>query len=325
MTLTLNGLTHPRPDDIDILLVSPLGQTLVPMSDTGGVNAVSGVTLTLSDSAASLIPDDTTLVTGTFRPTSVNALGQNAFPSPAPAGPYNNAAPAGMSTFTSLFGGTNPNGTWSLYVVDDALGQAGSFASGACLSFTMPTGQHVLTTSVSPPGSGIIMPATGFFDAGTSVQVTATANTGFTFVNFSGDLTGAVNPQSVVMDVPRTVVANFTGTPTTLTALISAKSGPSNARVWTVTITNTGAGTAASARINSLALTQTGGAACTPSIIGPSFPLTIGNIAPGGSLTGNLTLNFTGCPANARFTAVIGYGANNGAITNSKTVYNQFQ
>jgi subtilisin-like proprotein convertase family protein len=525
VTLSLNGLTHPRPDDIDVLLVSPSGQNFVPMSDTGGTNAVTGITLTLSDSAASQIPDDTTLTTGTFRPTSVNALGQNAFPSPAPSGPYNNAAPAGSSTFASLFTGTNPNGTWSLLVVDDALGQAGTFAGGACLTFTLPsdlsiskshagnfsegqagalytitvtnsgtadttgtvtvsdtlpagltataiagTGwncnlatltctrsdvlasgasypaitltvnvandapvsvtntanvsgggelntanntatdpttiiqtvsvtvntapagrsftvdgttyttaqtfawligsmhdlsttspqnggvtryvwenwsdaggishtvtttaattytanfktQHQLTTSVSPAGSGVITPATGYFDQGASVQVNASANAGFTFVNFSGDLTGSTNPQSVVMSAPRSVVANFTGTPTTLTALITAKSGPANARVWTITLTNSGAGTAASALVSGLTLSQTGGAACTPSIVGP-LPLTIGNIAPGGSAAGNLTLNFTGCAATARFTAVISYGANNGAIATTKTLFNQFQ
>jgi hypothetical protein len=185
--------------------------------------------------------------------------------------------------------------------------------------------QHLLTTSVSPSGAGVITPATDYFDQGATVQVTATANQGFTFVNFSGDLTGSTNPQSITMSAPRSVVANFTGTPTTLTALITGKSGPTAARVWTITLTNGGAGTAAAAQINSLVLTQTAGTACTPSIVGPALPLAIGNIAPGGSAAGNLTLNFTGCAANARFTAVIGYGANNGAIANTRTLYNQFQ
>jgi hypothetical protein len=42
------------------------------------------------------------------------------FPAPAPAGPYASPAPTGAATLTSVFGGgtIDPNGTWSLYVVD---------------------------------------------------------------------------------------------------------------------------------------------------------------------------------------------------------------
>ena len=74
--------------------------------------------LTLDDAAASSLPQITQISSGTFKPT--NYTTGDTFPAPAPAGPYNIPAPAGSATFASIFNGTDPNGTWSLYVVDDA-------------------------------------------------------------------------------------------------------------------------------------------------------------------------------------------------------------
>jgi subtilisin family serine protease len=75
------------------------------------------------------------------------------------------------------------------------------------------TSQYLLTLAASPGTAGI--PAAnpssgdGYYASGTSVQVTATANPGYQFANFSGDLTGATNPQSVTMSAPRAVTANY--------------------------------------------------------------------------------------------------------------------
>jgi len=75
------------------------------------------------------------------------------------------------------------------------------------------TTQYLLTLAVSPAGGGTITanPTSpdGYYANGVSVQVTATANTGYQFASFSGDLTGATNPQSVVMSAARTVTGNF--------------------------------------------------------------------------------------------------------------------
>ncbi|KAB2961996.1 MAG: S8 family serine peptidase, partial [Thermoanaerobaculia bacterium] len=130
--LQLNGLTHTFPDDIDVLLVGPGGQTLVVMSDVGGGTDVNAINLTLDDTAAALLPDSGPLATGTYRPSNVTA--GDAFAAPAPAGPHNNPAPAGAATFTSTFGGTDPNGTWNLFLVDDAGGDSGSLAQW-CVAF----------------------------------------------------------------------------------------------------------------------------------------------------------------------------------------------
>jgi subtilisin family serine protease/subtilisin-like proprotein convertase family protein len=133
----LQGLTHTYPDDLDLLLVSPGGQNLVAMSDVGGDGDVSGIQITLDDGASTLLPDGGPLAAGSYRPSNVGA-GDN-FPAPAPAGPHNNPAPAGSSTLVGVFGTGDPNGTWSLYVVDDETGDSGSM-SGFCveLATAMP-------------------------------------------------------------------------------------------------------------------------------------------------------------------------------------------
>jgi hypothetical protein len=138
LNLKLNGINHPRPDDMDFLLVAPNGATFVAMSDSGGTLPAVNVNLILADSAATALPDLAPLVSGTFRPSSYLPV-NDVFPAPAPVGPYNFAAPDGTATFTSVFGGASANGTWSLFVVDDVAngGQIANIANGWCLEFVL--------------------------------------------------------------------------------------------------------------------------------------------------------------------------------------------
>lgn len=124
VTVTLVGVNHTVPDDIDILLVGPGGQKVVLMSDAGGSADLSGVTLTFDDNAASMLPDNTLILSGTYRPSNFG-LG-DPFSFPAPSG-----APAAT---LSTFAGTSPNGVWSLYIEDDASADKGTIASGWQLS-----------------------------------------------------------------------------------------------------------------------------------------------------------------------------------------------
>ena len=126
VTVTLNGLGHTWPADVDVLLVGPSGQTLVLLSDAGGGNPVSGLTLTFDDAAPGLAPDVTSLVSGTIKPT--NYGGGDSFSSPAPAGPY--------GATLAVFNGLNPNGDWLLYIQDDATQDAGTLAQGWQLNLT---------------------------------------------------------------------------------------------------------------------------------------------------------------------------------------------
>ena len=135
ITLTLSNCSHAFPNSVDILLVGPAGQQLVVMSDVGGSSAVGPVTLTLDDAAATTMASGF-LLGGDFRPTDINSGAADSFP--GVVGPYPSAAPAGTHTFTSAFGGINPNGLWSLYAFSDGLGATGSIAAGWSLTIQTP-------------------------------------------------------------------------------------------------------------------------------------------------------------------------------------------
>ena len=135
MRLNLTGLTHTFPADLDILLVGPGGQKFMAMSDMGGSDDVATINLVLTDAATNAIPT-ALLTSGTYRPGNTDTT-TDAMPAPAPASPYNNPAPAGAATFASTFGtdGSAMNGTWSLYVKDDAGQDLGTIAGGWSLTF----------------------------------------------------------------------------------------------------------------------------------------------------------------------------------------------
>lgn len=123
VTLTLNNFaTTGFAEDLDMLLVGPTGASLIIWSDVGTPTptAVGPLTITLSDAGANFLPVGASLSSGTFRPTNGGAaLDAGNFPSPAPPGSYGNPGPNGTATFASIFNNTNPNGLWSLYIIDD--------------------------------------------------------------------------------------------------------------------------------------------------------------------------------------------------------------
>ncbi|HEY0544762.1 MAG TPA: FG-GAP-like repeat-containing protein [Pyrinomonadaceae bacterium] len=137
VTLTLNSITHPRASDIDVLLVGPTGVKFIPMSDAISF-PTTNVTLTLDSSAATTLPNFAQLPSGssnTYRPANY-ASEPDIFPSPAPAPPYLSPFQTGSATFATAFNGTDPNGTWSLYVTDDVLMTGGNISGGWTLNIT---------------------------------------------------------------------------------------------------------------------------------------------------------------------------------------------
>jgi hypothetical protein len=110
----------------------------------------------------------------------------------------------------------------------------------------------------------------------------------------------------------------------TLAGNITAKAGPQNARLWTLSLLDNGPGPANGTAITSFTLAQTFGAACTP-VLGNALPLAVGNLALAQTEVVKVTLDFTGCAASARFTARFTYSSNGGAASGSVVRYNQFQ
>jgi subtilisin-like proprotein convertase family protein len=144
ITVTLSGLQHTFPDDVDILLVGPQGQKVELMSDAGGNRSISNAELSFDDDAPSYLPDFGTITSGTYKPSNFFEQ-SDAFPVPAPATTV--TAPYGATMLS--FNGANPNGNWSLYVVDDCSGDAGQIVNGWCLSIATSSAGGPLPSLIS--------------------------------------------------------------------------------------------------------------------------------------------------------------------------------
>jgi stigma-specific protein Stig1 len=130
VTVTFLAETHTFPDDLDLLLVGPAGQSVILQSDSGGSFDVNHVILMFDDAASAALPDSTQIASGTYKPSNVGA--GDAFVAPAPPGPYGSSL--------AVFTGTNPNGQWRLFAVDDSNGDTGKL--GSCT---------LQITTVTPP------------------------------------------------------------------------------------------------------------------------------------------------------------------------------
>ncbi|MEO8592797.1 MAG: hypothetical protein ABI759_05720 [Candidatus Solibacter sp.] len=123
--------------------------------------------------------------------------------------------------------GTGTQNVWSSWSDNGPISH--TVAPTGSLTYTASfTTQYLLTNTVSPAGSGGIAAspsaAGGFYASGLPVQLTATPAVGCTFVNWTGDLAGTANPQTVTMAGPQTVTANFqcsSGEPPTPTAFLT--------------------------------------------------------------------------------------------------------
>lgn len=65
---------------------------------------------------------------------------------------------------------------------------------------------YLLTTDA---GTGGTVSAGGYIPAGTNAVITATPNTGYYFVNFTGTTTSTSNPLTLAMNGPQSITANF--------------------------------------------------------------------------------------------------------------------
>jgi subtilisin-like proprotein convertase family protein len=121
LNVKLRSLDHQSPDDLAVMLVGPQGQALVLMGDAGNTNTIVNTFLTFDDEASGQLPNPGNIISGTYKPSDF-LINPGIFTSGAPYPNVNNLAG---------FKGTDPRGTWALYVLDDTLNNAnGRLASG---------------------------------------------------------------------------------------------------------------------------------------------------------------------------------------------------
>ncbi|HEX9961913.1 MAG TPA: BACON domain-containing protein, partial [Pyrinomonadaceae bacterium] len=138
VTVGVQNFNHVAPDDVDLMLVSPSGRKVVLMSDAGGNTEAGGLNLTFDDAATASLPDNSPITSGSYKPTNFET--NDFFPAPAPSG-----APSGA--LLSVLNGSEPNGAWNLFLVDDNGENAGIIAAW--------------TLNVQTSAAAIVIPAVG--------------------------------------------------------------------------------------------------------------------------------------------------------------------
>ena len=247
------------------LVLTGLPAGVTPSSATIGTAATTAVLSIAAAAGATQVTNATITVTGSGSGVANQAQTFSLTVQPAPQTVVT-TNPSGRSIIVDGVTYTAPQTfTWAVgtsHTVNVASPQAGtagvqyvygSWSDGGAASHTV-TGaatattltanfvtQYSLTTSVSPAGSGTILPASGWHNAGAVLNVGVSNQAGYAFSNFSGALTGGANPQSLTMDAPKTVTANFTTLPVTISVNPSTAVTlqPGQTQQFTATVGNT--------------------------------------------------------------------------------------
>jgi subtilisin-like proprotein convertase family protein len=186
----LDGVWHKRPEDLDMLLVGPQGQSGVLMSDACGTAPVSGADWTWDDEALGPMPEGNGMPVcgdGLYEPTDYSP--GDSWLSPAPTPPFS----AGLGAFD----GTDPNGEWRLYAQDDEGDAAGFF-----------TNRFELDIETRPPAPVAFAEGASTVSEGETAQLTlrrgASGGLGAATVNLTS-VAGTAGPGSDYTPVSKTV------------------------------------------------------------------------------------------------------------------------
>jgi hypothetical protein len=149
VNLVLTDFTHLSPRDVDLLLSSSDGRRALVLSDVPNViGDVVNIDLTLDDEAPTPLPTTSQLQTGAYQPFD-HQPGGDPFAAPAPA-------PDGAVALR-VFDGADPNGTWQLWVMDDAgddVGTIGGWALQITAEVDVQVQEQVVNVPDAPVPSG---------------------------------------------------------------------------------------------------------------------------------------------------------------------------
>lgn len=168
VSVKLTGVTHEFPRDMDILLVGPTGEAVMLLSDAGGGSndALSSADLMFDDSGAVVANRDVGLVPGaSYTPINLDPVNDVLLP-PAPPGPF--------GTSLSAFANLPPEGTWSLYFMDDwasdDIGSLGGFSLAFTTTQTATIPVGVRFSSIQFDGKTVTMEVISTGDATFALQ-----------------------------------------------------------------------------------------------------------------------------------------------------------
>jgi subtilisin-like proprotein convertase family protein len=116
VNVTIPGVYHKRPEDLQLILVGPGGQA-VKLMGNACPEAAANVDWAWDDEATDPMPTTGPCPSYTYKPTEFDPYTPP--PAPAPERPY--------GSYLSTFDYTEPNGDWKLYAYDDQPGDKDGF------------------------------------------------------------------------------------------------------------------------------------------------------------------------------------------------------
>jgi glucose/arabinose dehydrogenase/subtilisin-like proprotein convertase family protein len=159
VVVTLLGLRHSYPGDLDVVLVDPSGQAVMLMSDAGSRASSTDVILHFDDSSSASLPEFGLIAPGIYKPTNYGAE------DPYLVGDGNGIPGIRLADFN----GKDPNGVWSLYVYDDSRSDSGVISGGWGMAITTDAARTApanvrppLVTALTPiPGGKVLLEVSG--------------------------------------------------------------------------------------------------------------------------------------------------------------------
>jgi uncharacterized repeat protein (TIGR02543 family) len=176
----------------------------------------------VSDGVATTTGSTWSFTTGSSAPTcyalTLGHTGQGSSPTASPAN--STGCPAGqyVAGQSISLSGAVPDTGWQ---IANWAGTADDASTASTNALTMPASAHTAgvtyaqieyTLTVNTVGSGSVTsnPAQASYHHGDVVTLTATADSGWSFDGWSGDLTGIESPKAITMDGDKSVTATFT-------------------------------------------------------------------------------------------------------------------
>ncbi|RKY88170.1 hypothetical protein DRQ11_04355, partial [candidate division KSB1 bacterium] len=219
LSITVDGTNYTSPQVFN--WVSGSTHTIGVSSPQSGGEGVQYVFSSWSDGGAQsheiTVPSSSTTYTANFT-TQYYLTVISPYGDPQGEGWYD----AGTTATFSISPTTVSGGTGVRYVFSSWTGTGSGSYSGTSPSYSVVMNnpitemanwetEYLLSTSVNPSAGGTISlsPPGDWYPSGTSVSVSATANSGYVFTGWSGDLSGTANPASITMDGPKNITANF--------------------------------------------------------------------------------------------------------------------
>jgi uncharacterized repeat protein (TIGR01451 family)/uncharacterized delta-60 repeat protein len=225
VTVTLPNFGHSYPEDVELLLQSPTGQSTLLMNNCGGKTNVAHKSLTFSQSAGGPLPEFNAITSGTYLPSSYQFV-EN-FPTNAAGQPEPPLPP--FATNMNVFAGQPANGNWLLWASDDDTLDQGYISNGWTITIN----------------TGIPVEADSDLElAMSSTTTSATLSNALTYTISVTNFGPAIATNVLISDTLPAGVA-YVGTNTVINGVLTLSAGTlavSNGAVFTVSVTPTNLG-----------------------------------------------------------------------------------